>query len=223
MTGMRFGRLVVIGLDHIHITPSGQTKRFWLCQCDCGNQKAVASQQLTGGGTQSCGCYRREYMSEHKSTHRLTNTRIYHIHQTMIARCEVPTSYRYKYYGAKGVTVCDEWHTFENFYTWATNNGYEETLTLDRIDVNKGYCPENCRWVSWTVQQNNKSNNHYIEYNGETHTVTEWERITGLPIGYRVNNGWDIERIFTQPKRVIHYGNNEQLHSVSCTQPLQPT
>lgn len=124
----------------------------------------------------------------------------------MRARCERTTSDKYAYYGGRGITVCDEWKSYENFASWAKEHGYAEGLTLDRIDVNGMYCPENCRWVTWKEQQNNKRNTKRYEYNGESHTLSEWADVVGLPIHTlrdRVYRGWSIDRMLTQPKREI--------------------
>ena len=122
----------------------------------------------------------------------------------MRQRCEKPNSSGYKKYGAKGIRVCKEWSTFENFGDWAFSNGYNETLTLDRINPTGNYEPKNCRWVTQKVQQNNRTNNIHITCDGETHSPLEWSEITGLPVNNiydRYFKGWSHERIIKQPKR----------------------
>jgi hypothetical protein len=125
----------------------------------------------------------------------------------MMYRCYSPKSHSYKHYGERGITVCDEWKNYLKFRDWAIASGYDEAAAryecmLDRIDVNAGYFPENCRWVDIQVQNNNKRTCHYITWNGETHTVTEWNDILGFPPGLlfnRFRNGWDMNRAATEP------------------------
>ena len=176
LSGRTFGRLTVICFDHIDLRHESN----WLCKCDCGNETVVTRDRLLRGVTRSCGCYHRDRTIECNTTHGLRNTKIYNVWDTMIRRCENKNNQRYHRYGGRGITVCDEWHRFENFYEWAMNNGYESGLTLDRINNDDGYYPENCRWIDNTAQQNNKSNNHYITYNGITHSRADWSRILNV-------------------------------------------
>jgi hypothetical protein len=131
-------------------------------------------------------------------------TRLYEIWYNMRQRCYNSNIESYKNYGGRGIIVCDEWkNDFVSFRDWALSNGYTESLTLDRIDVNKDYCPENCRWVSQLIQQNNRSNNHYITYNNQNKTLAEWARelnFTYKMLEHRINRGWTIEEAFTIPK-----------------------
>ena len=130
-----------------------------------------------------------------------SHTRIDNIYKAMVARCYKTTSVNYKRYGAKGVKVCDEWlKDKQKFFKWAFENGYSESLTIDRIDVNGNYEPSNCRWTTYKKQANNKSNNRLITYNGETHTLAEWGDIKGINQGTlhsRLKRGWDVERTLT--------------------------
>lgn len=121
----------------------------------------------------------------------------------MVRRCENENNKRFHRYGGRGITVCDEWHSFENFYNWAMRNGYKVGLTLDRKDNDRGYGPENCRWVENLAQQNNKTNNHYITYNGVTHSRAEWSRLLDVnyeSLRYKVSRGnmHDFERYFCE-------------------------
>ncbi len=130
--------------------------------------------------------------------------RLYNIWRGMCRRCELPTHSTYQRYGAKGIRVCDEWHDFENFISWAMESGYEDTLTLDRIESKEGYSPSNCRWVSVKRQNNNRSNNRLETYNGETKTIAEWGEcnelgLTAKQIHKRLEEGWDIARALTTP------------------------
>lgn len=117
-------------------------------------------------------------------------------------RCDDPKRPRYN---GRGITVCDEWkNDYKSFAEWSRNNGFREDLTLDRIDNDKGYYPENCRWTDNTTQQNNKENNVRITFNGETHTQAEWSRLTGLSkdlIHDRLERGWSVCRTLTTPPK----------------------
>ena len=120
----------------------------------------------------------------------------------MKERCYNQNRNSYCWYGAKGICVCDEWNDFENFYSWSMRNGYSDELTIDRIDSNGNYCPENCRWSTDKEQANNRSTNRIIEYNGKSHTLEEWGRITGIAsstIRMRLDEyKWDVEKSLTK-------------------------
>jgi len=131
-------------------------------------------------------------------------TRLYRIWQMMKNRCHNLKTPRFKDYGGRGITVCDEWKDdFRAFHDWAMANGYADHLTIDRKDNDKGYSPDNCRWTTPLVQGNNSRHNHMITFNGETHSLSEWSRILGLSfplLSHRINHhGWSVERAFTTP------------------------
>ena len=129
----------------------------------------------------------------------------------MNQRCFNPNSASYKNYGAKGIEVCEEWKGrkgFDAFYKWSIENGYNDTLTIDRIDVNGNYEPSNCRWVTQKEQMNNTSINVYIEYMGETHTMKEWAEKFEIPykrLWKRLHSGWSVEKAFTTGKQKNQY------------------
>ena len=188
-TGMRFGKLTVIE----YAGSNAKQHSLWLCKCECGKTTIVRGGNLTSGNTTSCGC----------KDHHLAKTRIYDIWHGMKSRCYRKNHVHYKNYGGRGISVCDEWkNDFMSFYDWAIKNGYDDSLTIDRINNDGNYCPENCRWVTQQEQMNNTRFNRNITFNGETHTLTEWSRICGISISslyYRIRSGWELEKVFGTP------------------------
>lgn len=197
LTGKRFGKLVVLERADNTISPCGQPQTQWKCRCDCGNVIAVRAQLLKSGKTKSCGCN----ISTQK---RLSHTRLYHIWQKMISRCQNINDQAYERYGGRGIKVCHEWqgeNGFQNFYEWSMKNGYAKNLTIDRKDNNKGYSPDNCRWATMKEQQNNRRNNNLLDLDGERHTIAEWSEITGInaaTIRSRLKRGWSIKDTLTK-------------------------
>lgn len=135
--------------------------------------------------------------------HGYSHTRVDHIYKSMIDRCENPRNYGYYKYGGRGIHVCEEWKTNKKaFFEWAFANGYAENLTIDRKDNSKGYSPENCRWITYQEQNNNRRSNRYETIDGETHTVAEWSRISGIKQGtiqYRLAKGWNPKDAVFKP------------------------
>ena len=201
LTGQRFERLVVASYSH-----SNQNGRaVWNCICDCGNTLTVKGNALLSGNTKSCGCLKADCAANMKYRHGQRNSRLYRIWSGMMTRCNNPHFHEYARYGGRGISVCLEWQDFALFHEWATGNGYSDDLSLDRIDNNGNYCPENCRWVTRQVQANNTSRNHYLTFNGETHTMSEWATITGIAyfiIRERINKfHWSVEKALTTPTK----------------------
>ena len=208
MIGKRFGRLLVISQD-------GKDKRnntTWLCQCDCGNQKVVNRVELTKGSTNSCGCLRKEFISQLKKTHNLSSHRLHRVWFNMIQRCTNKSVKSYSDYGGRGIGVCEEWLDFMNFYNWANANGYKDSLTIERTDNNKGYNPSNCTWATKKQQARNKRNIPMVEYKGELKPIVQLCEEYGIhreTFRTRVNSGMSIEEALTKPVRKQRGKNNE--------------
>jgi hypothetical protein len=196
----RFGKLVVINRGEDVISPLGKRHVTWNCICDCGNSILVRSGNLISGSTTSCGCIK---MEGNNIKHGKCYTRIYGIYKHMIQRCYYKKSNIYKYYGERGITVCDEWlNDFEKFYDWAINNGYQNNLTIDRKNTNGNYEPNNCRWITMKEQNNNRRSNHLITLNGETHNIDEWCMLLNLnrsTYESRIASGLSCEEALTKP------------------------
>lgn len=182
LTGKRFGRLTVIR----RIPNEGKKFILWECICDCGNVTKVRGSNLRNGHTTSCGCYRMETTAAHvlsKDTIRKENKRLFSIWKGMNRRCKNKEYTKYKNYGGRGISVCEEWtgeSGFSNFVKWANENGYAENLTIDRIDNGGNYCPANCRWATKSQQVNNTRRNRRFEYKGETKTLAQWADAYGM-------------------------------------------
>ncbi len=205
LAGRKFGRLMVL-------YDTGERKNgkvIWHCKCDCGNEVDVKSVNLISGYTTSCGCYNRERVAEANTVHGMSRRRKYHpvyrIWQAILQRCENPDHNQYKNYGGRGIKVCDEWHDAVIFINWALTHGWQEGLSIDRIDNDKGYSPDNCRWVTQKEQQRNRRNNHLIAFDGKTQTVVQWAEemnISPQTLYSRINQcHWPIERALTEPIR----------------------
>lgn len=205
LIGKVFGNLIVIKEGKNKKHPNGHESTTWICQCSCGSILSVETQSLISGNTSSCGCFRRLYSKEKMTIHGKYGERIYRIWSNMLRRCDYEKHVSYKNYGGRGIKVCDQWrgeHGFEDFYKWAVDNGYSDGLTIDRIDVNGNYEPDNCRWITNAEQQNNKRNNNRISYKGEVKTLAEWCRELNIEYSktqLRLSRGWSVEESFERP------------------------
>lgn len=198
LAGQRFGRWLV--LDE-----AGRNKAnavLWLCRCDCGTERAVRTHGLRSGKTQSCGCYNRERIVQSSRTHGLSNTPLWNSWRNMISRTTNTKDKNYSYYGGRGISVCAEWR--ESFEAFVRDMGpsHEAGLTLDRINVDGNYEPENCRWATPLEQGRNKRNNRLLTFNGRTMPLSEWAENVGIDhtvIRSRLRIGWPVERALTEP------------------------
>lgn len=211
LTGKRFGRLTVIEFYKELIVTPKDILRLWKCKCDCGKELKETEKSLLRGETRSCGCLKK--LKRYGSTcNKSENKKLYGVWVAMQQRCLNCTNKNYKYYGARGIKVCNKWISdFRYFYEWAMSNGYKDGLTIDRIDVNGNYEPSNCKWTPYKEQSRNKRNNVLITYNGETHCLNEWARITGLSkdvLRYRlkklkVSKTLDFEYLFHRVRTAV--------------------
>lgn len=198
LTGQRFGRLTVIERAENYVSPKGRQAARWTCRCDCGGITTVVGGDLRYGKTKSCGCLEEE--SRHQSRnakHGKFGTSLYNVWCGMKKRCLNPRNRFYRRYGGRGITVCPQWiRDFQDFYDWAISHGYRKGLSLDRIDNDKGYSPENCRWATKEEQGNNKGNNRMFILGGEKKTLAELCRIYSKnrsKVDNRLRSGWTIE------------------------------
>lgn len=198
--GQRFGKLTVLSFGF----NESLSRNTWICQCDCGNTVEVYPANARAGRVRSCGCAQ----IESATTHGMRNTRIYRIWVDMRRRCRDEKHETYKNYGARGISVCEEWNSsFESFMKWAFENNYADDLTIDRVDVNGNYEPSNCRWATTKQQARNRRNTRYLEVFGENLSVSE--AIEKYGNGVRMDtvlkridiHGYSAEDAITKPVR----------------------
>ena len=205
ITGERFGRLLILGKTDQR--RGAHNASVWKAICDCGNVVFTTKTNLRD--TKSCGCLKHETTVAHNMKHgecENGHSRLYKIYHNIRSRCYNASSTEYENYGGRGIKMCELWKDNPaGFFEWARSHGYSDDLTIDRIDVDGDYAPDNCRFVNIKTQANNTTRNHYITYNGETRSLSEWSDATGIPyytLRSRINIlGWDPERAFTQPVR----------------------
>lgn len=210
ITGNRYGRLTVIEFAGFHEQPSGRRRSQWRCRCDCGNEVIVQTFNLKSGNSKSCGCYNAESIKDRSTTHGCRHTRLYAIWTNMKTRCynKGETS-DYMNYGGRGIKMCEEWRdSFEPFRDWALKNGYDDSLSIDRVDVDGAYEPSNCRWVDAKLQANNRRNTISVSSNGETRTLSEWSRITGIKYHTIYAR---MKRLGMSQEEAINYSKNKHV------------
>ena len=203
LKGQRFGCLKVLSM-------AGERKFgkvVWLCKCDCGNLHKVISCNLKNGSTVSCGCVNKARVLKGNYKHGMHKSRIYNIYICMKERCFNPKATSYKDYGGRGITIFPEWlgeNGFINFYKWSLANGYSDKLSIDRIDSNGNYEPNNCRLETSKTQNNNTRKNRVIYYGGQSHSVSEWAEIMGInrsTLNSRLNKGFPLQEVFENSKK----------------------
>lgn len=209
LAGQRFGRLVAVSIAF------RRNGAHWLCECDCGGTNVVRTGLLRNGTVASCGCGSKEQARLNCQKWWRRNERIpveirrslKDCYSNMIRRCTDPTDKRWDCYGGRGIAVCNEWIGVDgrrNFYDWALEANYQKGLQIDRIDVNGHYTPTNCRFVDAVVQANNTRRNRIITWGDRSLTAAEWAReldLTYSSIQHRLDRGWSMERIASQPQR----------------------
>lgn len=198
LTGRKFERLKVI--SYAGTDKSGKT--LWNCECKCGNSTISYGQNLKNGTAKSCGCLQKEKLIQRSKTHGQTNSRLYQIWHDMKERTQNRNNKNYKRYGGRGIKVCAQWKKFDDFRKWALDNGYKENLTIERINNNGNYCPENCRWATKEEQNRNKRDNVILEYKGERKILADWAKDKGMSyacLKNRIKRGWSIEKALETP------------------------
>lgn len=198
LTGRVFGYLTV----HEPMRSSTHKQMHWRCTCRCGAEIFPSGHALRTGHAKSCGCYSHEQHANRLRTHGMRRTKVYAVWCTMHRRCKNPSQQSFKYYGARGIGVDPRWDSFEHFFA---DMGEPPTgMTLDRIDNEKNYGPDNCRWATHSMQSNNTRRNHYVEYLGERFTVATLAAKAGIEmrtLWARLKSGWPVDVAVTRPVR----------------------
>ena len=208
--GQRFGKLTILSKAEDYISKSNRHYTAWRCRCDCGNEVVKLGRVLERGYALSCGCSKSQDYPSHE--------KLYDVWISIKQRCNNPNDSSYGNYGGRGIRVCDEWlNSYLSFREWAYKNGYSpedsfHNSTVDRINVNGNYCPENCRIVNRKIQNDNTTRTRYITVNGETHTIKEWAKIKNInphTLYMRLyKDHWDEEKAIITPVH-IRYRNNK--------------
>lgn len=202
VTGRAYGRLTALRCVGFKSYPSGRRSALWLCQCSCGKEKTLSLNELHN--TRSCGCLIGDAIRARRGTHLQSNTPLYAIWRGMLDRCNNRNSPAFDDYGGRGIKVCDRWRGREGFKNFSADMGARpsKTHSIERRGNDAGYSPDNCYWGTRLEQANNKRSNRKITHRGETHSINEWSRITGLnrrTITERLNRGWGAARTLDTP------------------------
>jgi len=212
--GDRFNRWTIISKSWT----DKSSGRMVTAKCDCGAVKHIRLRSVKNSTSKSCGCFTVEQIKKSMTTHGQRKTKTYGIWAKMLQRCYNPNTKSYKNYGGRGITVCDRWrHSFENFL--ADMGEQPPRFTIERIDNEKGYSPENCRWASYKEQANNRRTNRFLTYQGRTQTMMEWSKELGIRAGrirWRLEEGWSVEQVLetpnvNQPRLLTHNGKTQPL------------
>lgn len=202
LTGCIFGKLTVLQITPVRVSGSV----IWRCTCTCGNTTEVSSGNLNSGHTKSCGCLQKEHVSSAMTIHGFNKNSAYFseykAYLSMIGRCCNSDHAHYKDYGGRGITVCKEWLNSVHCFIKDMGAKPQKGFSLDRIDNNGNYTKSNCRWTTQKMQSNNKRNNLYIEFNGETRTAAEWSQKMGYgdtTVATRIRRGWTISAAILTP------------------------
>jgi len=197
-SGDKYNRLTAISFHH-----KVRYDQYWLFKCDCGAEKVIRTSHVRSGATKSCGCFNTESRSKRKK-HGMNGTRPWRIWRNLINRCDNPNMTQYEDWGGRGISYDPKWKDFSAFWE-DMKDGYSDNLSIDRIDNNKNYCKENCKWSTRKEQNNNQRTNRLIAVNGETKTMTEWGELLCIKPGTiwnRIENlGWSPEDAVTIPVR----------------------
>lgn len=194
MIGTKYNRLTII-----EEAPRRRYNQYFLCLCDCGVKKEIKFYDIKTGMTKSCGCLSKDVTTERNLKHSLSKHSAYHTWNGIVDRCRNPKNAMWRHYGGRGIDVCEEWLDVMSFI----NDMGEKPkgMQIDRIDNNKGYYKENCRWVVSKENNRNKRTNLFISYNGETKCITDWAEVTGIHksiIRQRLKYKWTPEEILTK-------------------------
>lgn len=204
ISGQKFGNLTAVKFDHRDECKVGG-QHYWLFLCDCGNEVVLRKNTVTSGNTKRCSCCAAKRSAEASTVHGGVGTRLYREWAGIVQRCTNPKNTSWERYGAKGVTVCNEWRSFSAFREWAYANGYNDSLTIDRINPNGNYEPSNCRWASVREQANNKQGTLWIEYGGERLQLSYWADRLGINYHTLYDrlylHGWSVEKALTTSVR----------------------
>lgn len=203
-TGSKYGKLTVLELDQ---QKSTKKRKFWICICECGNKTTVLGDNLKGNKTKSCGCLQVENQLVQAAKRKKWGKELFptrHVWQLMLRRCYNPKDSVFSHYGERGISVCERWHTFENFLE---DMGVKpEGLSLERKNVNGNYSLENCCWATMTEQTRNRRTTKWVTINGQTKSAAEWCEIYGCDqflFSARTSRGWDALKALTTPPRPV--------------------
>lgn len=198
--GKRYGKLTVIGYEK-HARKNGEKSWYWKARCDCGNEKLMSPYAIISGKYVSCGCVRFS-IGHDNYKHGETGTRLHTIWGRMIERCSSKDE-RYKRYSGRGIGVCEEWHNYETFAEWARNSGYQDNLSIERIDNDGNYCPENCKWIEQKYQARNRGTTFWVDYCGKKMSLAEACELADMPyktVFTRIKYmGWSVDDALSIP------------------------